>query len=404
MKRCCMIRQADFPACSRLRKEVAALTAQGYEVDVICAHDGSRIPYEKSGPVTVHRIRLNRRRTGIARYLFEYGLFFCQAAVKVSFLHFRRQYRFVQVNSMPDFLVFAAAVPKLLGAKLVLDLHEPAPELFSTLLGHHHPTFIRLVAFCEQVSIRFADTVITVTDQMKENCVRRGADPSKISVILNVPALEFDRGAPELARANGNGHLSLVCHGAMLKRYGQDVAIRAVDIVRKSIPHVVLNILGYGDYESELIKLANELGLNSHVRFLGYLPFNDMMHRIATADIGIVPVEKNAYSDLVHTNKMFELIAMHKPVVISRTKAVESFFGSGCDCLKYFKPGDAGELAKCILELHQDPDAVTSMTRNAFARYQAFSWKNTQHQYCRIVESGAPKKKSVQLSWPARGQ
>ena len=90
-------------------------------------------PYETSGPVTVHRIRLNRKRTGIVRYLFEYGLFFCQAAVKVSFLHFRRQYRFVQVNSMPDFLVFAATVPKLLGAKLVLDLHEPAPELFSTL-------------------------------------------------------------------------------------------------------------------------------------------------------------------------------------------------------------------------------------------------------------------------------
>ena len=88
---------------------------------------------------------------------------------------------------------------------------------------------------------------------------------------------------------------------------------------------------------------------------------------------------------------MFELIAMHKPVVISRTKAVESFFGSGSDCLKYFNSGDPGELAKCIVELHQDPDAVTSMTRNAFARYQAFSWKNTQHQYCRVVESGAPK-------------
>ena len=69
------------------------------------------------------------------RYLFEYGMFFCQAAMKVSVLHCRRRYRFVQVNTMPDFLVFAATIPKLLGAKVVLDLHEPAPELFSTLLA-----------------------------------------------------------------------------------------------------------------------------------------------------------------------------------------------------------------------------------------------------------------------------
>jgi glycosyltransferase involved in cell wall biosynthesis len=261
----------------------------------------------------------------------------------------------------------------------------------------------RLVACCEQMSIRFSDAAITVTDQMKENYVRRGADPSKISVILNVPALEFDRGVPVSDRENRNGHLSLICHGAMLKRYGQDVAIRAVAIVRESIPDVMLHILGYGDYESELMKLADGLGLNSHVRFHGYLPFRDMMQRIATADIGIVPVEKNDYSDLVHTNKMFELIAMHKPVVISRTRAVESFFGSGGDCLKYFKSGDAGELAKCIMELHQDHDAIRSMTRNAFARYQAFSWKNTQRLYCRVVEGGAPEDTSVHLSAPARG-
>ena len=401
MKRCCMIRQADYPGCTRLRKEVAALVAKGYEVDIICPHSGDRIPHERIGSITVHRIRMSRRRQGLTRYLFEYGIFFCLAAMKVSALHCRRRYRFVQVNTMPDFLVFATAIPKLSGAKVVLDLHEPAPELFTTMAGDRHGVLLRLIAYCEQMSIRFADSVITVTDQMRENYIRRGASPSKISVILNVPAVEYDPdalGEP----ASDDGRFSLICHGAMLKRYGQDVAIRAVDIVRKHAPNVVLNILGYGDYERELRKLADELKLNSHVKFHGYLPFQDMLRMIACADIGIVPVEQNAYSDLVHTNKMFELVAFRKPVIISRTKAVEAFFGSSGGCLKYFESGNAEDLARCILDLYQNHDSVRTMTRNAFARYEPFSWKNTQEQYCRIVEASREDYRTIPLPLTAR--
>ena len=386
MKRCCLIRQADYPACSRLRKEVAALSAKGYAVDIICLRSGDRKAYERINGIRVHRIRLRRQKKGVARYLFEYGAFFCLAAVKLFFLYCRKRFEVIQVNTMPDFLVFVTAIPKLFGAKVILDLHEPSPELFATLLGDRHPMILRLVAFFEQISIRFADAVITVTDQMKENYILRGAPRSKISVILNVPALEFDHEAFAGVHQGDPTRFSLICHGAMFKRYGQDVAIRAVGIVKEKIPSVVLNILGYGDYERELKVLAESLGLNSHVRFHGYLPFRDMIRMVAAADIGIVPVEKNPYSDLVHTNKMFELIALHKPVIISRTNAVEDFFGSSDDCLKYFTSGNAEDLSRCILELYDDPEKRKEMTRNAFARYQSSAWRITQEQYCRLFE------------------
>ena len=112
----------------------------------------------------------------------------------------------------------------------------------------------------------------------------------------------------------------------MLKRYGQDVAIKAIAIVKEEIPNIQLNILGYGEYESVLKKLALELKLNNYVHFCGFIPFLNMVKMVAKSDIGIVPIEKNAYSDLIHTNKMFEFIAMKKPVIISRTKAVRRFF------------------------------------------------------------------------------
>ena len=46
----------------------------------------------------------------------------------------------------------------------------------------------------------------------------------------------------------------LVCHGTMLKRYGQDVAIKAIEIVKEKIPNIQLNILGVGEYELALKK------------------------------------------------------------------------------------------------------------------------------------------------------
>jgi glycosyltransferase involved in cell wall biosynthesis len=391
MKRCCLIRQADYPACSRLRKEAAALAAKGCKVDIICLHSGEHKMYERINGISIHRIRLKSEKKGVGRYLYEYGIFFCLAAVKLFFLYCRKRFEVIQVNTMPDFLVFVTAIPKLFGAKVILDLHEPSPELFATLMQDRHPIILRLVKLFEQISIRFADSAITVSEQMKENYVRRGAPRSKISVILNVPALEFDHEAFAGVRRDDPTRFSLVCHGAMLKRYGQDVAIRAVDIVRARISNVVLNILGYGEYERELKALAESLGLNSHVRFHGYLPFNDMIRTVAGADVGIVPVEKNAYSDLVHTNKMFELIALHKPVIISRTNAVEHFFGSGDDCLKYFRSGDAEDLARSILELHHNPDKREEMARNAYARYVSSSWKITQEKYCRILENALVK-------------
>ena len=52
---------------------------------------------------------------GILHYVFGYGVFLLAAAVLVTMLHLRRRYHLIQINSMPDALVFAALGPRLLG-------------------------------------------------------------------------------------------------------------------------------------------------------------------------------------------------------------------------------------------------------------------------------------------------
>ena len=57
--------------------------------------------------------------------------------VKVTNLHFKKKFSVIQVNTMPDFLVFSTLIPKLFGAKIVLHIHEPTPELWKVKFGYN---------------------------------------------------------------------------------------------------------------------------------------------------------------------------------------------------------------------------------------------------------------------------
>ena len=386
MRRICIVRQGYFPGDVRVRKEALALASHGYEVDVICLKEKGEKGMEVHQGINVYRIPIWRERKDVGSYARQYGMFFCLATILICALHFKKRYGFVQVNTMPDFLVFCTLLPKLCGAKVTLDLHEPTPELFATIFGEERKTLLRLVRLAEKLSIRYADRAITVSDEMKENYVRRGSPRSKIDVVLNVPNLEFDRRLCEGELERSDKKLMIVCHGTMLERYGQDTALKAVKIAKEKIPEIELNILGSGHYEGILKKLASELNLGEHARFLGFIPFLDVVKMVGRCDMGIVPVRKNAYSDLVHTNKMFELISMKRPVIISRTKAVENFFGSDGVCLKYFESGNEEDLARCIVELGQNPEKGRQMAENAYARFEAVRWERVQEEYCSIYD------------------
>lgn len=57
---------------------------------------------------------------------------------------------------------------------------------------------------------------------MKANYIKRGASPEKITVILNVPNLEFNPDFyKEVYKNSKNNKFLLICHGAMMKRWSR---------------------------------------------------------------------------------------------------------------------------------------------------------------------------------------
>ncbi len=389
MARVCIVNHSEGDV--RVWKEAKALKGRGYEVDIIGLRGEFENNIEVTDGITIYRLPGIHKRKGLISYLYIYFSFFCLATVKLCSLYFKKKYDFIQINTLPDFLVFVAIIPKYFGAKVILDLHEPTPELFSILFGKNRKLLLYIIKLIEQISIRYCDCAITVSEQMRNNYIKRGASADKIKVILNVPDLELDQYLDKKGNNDKDHDFSLVCHGAMLKRYGQDVAIKAIRIVKEKIPTIRLNIIGYGDYKSELEKLVSKFELNHNVCFCGFIPFSEMVQIILDSDVGIVPIEKNAYSDLIHTNKMFEYIALNKPVIISRTKAVEDFFGKNDACLKYFESGNEKDLAKCIIELYHNSEMRDEMVKNASKKFESIRWNITKSDYCGIYEKFLPK-------------
>ncbi|MGY1688846.1 glycosyltransferase family 4 protein [Geodermatophilus sp. SYSU D01105] len=369
------MRQREYYELS-LRREAEALRDAGFDVDIVCLREPGTPPVEIDNGVTLHRLPLTRRRGGPLSYLWDYLAFFVAATVTVARLHVQRPFRVVQANSMPDVLAFTALVPRLLGAKVVVFLKEPTPELGETKYGSVR--LARLLRVVERAAIRYADVVLTVTEDLKERYVSRGADPDKIVVVLNGPEarhlLEHRRDVrPDPA------WFTAVCHGLVDDRYGHDTMVRAVALARDRIPNLRLRITGTGDYVPELQRLIEREGLQDRVQYLGWLDMPQLVAELSAADVGIVAQKSSPYSNLVHTNKMYEYMLLDIPVVASRLRSTARYFGD--DAVEYFESGSAESLADALVRLHRDPDRRRSLVATARERCREFGWSAQKEIY-----------------------
>ena len=122
------------------------------------------------------------------RYVLSYLQFFLRCLLKTTWLQMKKRYRVVHVNNMPDFFVFCALLPKLMGARVILDIHDPMPNTFASKFkkGENALPF-KLLLWEERVSAAFADQVLTVHDPVKDHVLvkQHGMSPASIKVIAN---------------------------------------------------------------------------------------------------------------------------------------------------------------------------------------------------------------------------
>src|SRR5438093_944922 len=158
----------------------------------------------------------------MARYIFEYAAFFLWAFLRLSVRMRRKRYTFIDVNTLPDFLIFAAAPARWMGAKLILDMHEITPEFYRSKYGITEDSWpVRLLRRVEKVSFDYADYVITVNDPIQDLLVSRGLSPAKSIVVMNAAdEARFASNPNRSVTRESSDRFVMMYHGTLTRIYG----------------------------------------------------------------------------------------------------------------------------------------------------------------------------------------
>lgn len=390
MIRICFVVQNVYDTDPRVRRKAESLAGEGYSVDVLALRSeaAEASSYSLNG-VNVRTLALGKRRGSLSRYAFEYTTFFFWAFAALSIQMLRNPYDIVDVNTLPDFLIFVGSFARLLGAKLVLDMHEITPEFYISKYGIGADSLvIRALTWLEWLSTRFADHVITINEPIQHLLESRGLRASRSTIIMNsVDETRFARQtgvSGELPRP-GERRFVMIYHGTLTHLYGLHVAVEAFALAHREMPGAEFWILGSGTEKTALIELSRRLGVSAHVRFVGQVDPAEIFDWLAQADVGILPILRDRFLDFAFPNKLPELIVMGKPVLISRLKAICHYFSE--DALAYFEPNDPTDLSRQMIRLYRDPQLLTALAQKANEEYYPLRWEVMRRRYVDLIEA-----------------
>jgi len=390
----CMLLQGVYDIDARVRRKAAALVSAGYSVDVLALRPPGGLRSYVVDNVNVRTINLGKKRGSLIRYGFEYVAFFVWALALVSWRMLRRRYTTIEVNTLPDFLVFAGCVAKWMGATLILDMHEITPEFYiSKYRTADNGWMVRLLKFVERRSCKFADRVITITEPVQDLLITRGLESPKSTVVMN--AVDESRfAAPAMAASlPAPDRFVMMYHGTLTRIYGLDLAIEAFAIAHRDMPRAELWILGSGPEVEPLRRLIAARGLESRVRLVGQVPPANIPGWLSLCDVGILPIRRDVFLDFAFPNKLPEFIISDKTVIVSRLKTIRHYFSESA--LSYFEPNDPVDLARQMVLVFRDPALRRRKAVVARHEYAPIAWDVMKDRYLSVIRDSAADREAI---------
>jgi glycosyltransferase involved in cell wall biosynthesis len=361
------------------------------DVDLLCLQQFPDEPRrEQINGVEVFRIAVKKRRGGKLAYATQYLAFLFQSFLWLSFRQLIRRYDLVHVHNMPDFLVFCAIFAKALGARVVIDLHDPTPEVFISVynLAPDH-WLVRLLRWAERISIWFADLVLTPNISFRDLFVGRSCPLGKIEILMNSPLEEVfplkepREEAPSDRRIRAG--FVVMYHGTLVERHGLHTAVEAIAQLRERIRGLRFHIYGEETayLREKVLPLVARLDLQNEVIYFGEQSQKVIAREVAECDVGVIPNLKTVFTEINFPTRIFEYLAFGKPVIVPDTQGIRDYFN--VSNMLFFRGGDVEGLACQIQWVFDNPQKARTLVRAGQEVYRCHLWKEEERRLIALV-------------------
>lgn len=260
------------------------------------------------------------------------------------------------------FLLAGAMLKRRLGIPLLLEVNSPLAEERGRFGGLGLP---RLARWAESRAWRDADFVLPVTKVLAGHVAAAGVPAERIAVIPNGINRAHFATAPSTENAKQQlglaGALVLGFTGFIRDWHGVDRVIRWM-ATSAAPANAMLMVVGDGPVRADLERLASELHLRDRVRFTGVIDRDRVPEHVAAFDIALQPAVVPYASPL----KLFEYLALGKPVIAPRQPNIEEILGDGENAL-LFDADVADAFERALTQLCADAELRAKLAAAASA-------------------------------------
>jgi glycosyltransferase involved in cell wall biosynthesis len=388
--RICIVYQGEFPPAERIEKISKTLASAGHQVFLLCNNYGKfALSEETVGDVHTLRVKPSLKNRKINKIL-KFPVFLNPLWIWQIFQTVRR-YR-IEALQVVDIPLAAAvwAVGRWLRVPVVMDMWENYPEFLKGLAKLHwsfkilkNPSVARAVELW--VTPRM-DHIFVVVDEQRDKLIGEGVRPERISVVTNAVDMELLTRAPlrfDTPLDADPEAYKLLYVGVLGVERGLEDIIRALSKLQNRIPAIRFYMAGSGIHEEYLRQLAASEGVSHLVRFLGWVRFDDIHSYVTKSDLCIVPHIYNGFINTTIPNKLFQYMALAKPILVSHAKPLARIV-TECRCGFVFESGNPSDAAAKIEEAYASRNDREIGQRGRQCAEAKYTWEKASLDLLRV--------------------
>ncbi len=378
-----MVGYTFYEVDNRVRRYAEALARRGDEVNAIVLGKEGQVKEETLNGVRVYRIqtRVRDERRPIT-YLTKILMFFCRSLWFLAKQQMKARYDVIHVHSVPDFEVFATIIPWLMGARVILDIHDIVPEFYASKFNVNERSVVfRILLLVERLSCAYASHVIISNHLWHKKLTKRSVRMEKCTPIINYPDPEIF--SPK-SLPNGRKEFVMCYPGTLNWHQGVDLAVEAMALLREKAPNLRLLIIGDGPDREKLRTMIEQEHLDDRVALVGMVPMERVAETMTSVDLGIVPKRKNSFGNEAFSTKIMEFMAMGVPVLASNTRIDQWYFNEGQ--VQFFESEDVVDLAAKVMDLMSSSDDRDALRLRGMRFIEQNNWGLKKYEYFELVD------------------